>query len=171
MTQATLIKYAVIVLVCFGLGYATRNYMANAQTTKRDLAEVKELNTKLAAANQAIEARDTKNRELNGELNVLAFTSTRKQNEQLVENSALRTDLNVLRSLRLKGSSCPVATQTGQTSSSGVLVDATEVGISAETGQLVFDLRADIIADGAKIDYLQGYIRALGLDDPSKPIE
>lgn len=168
MTQANLIKYAVLFLIVFGMGYATRNYMANAETTRRDLAEVKSLNKQLADANLAIEARDKANREINTKLNNLAQKSTETYNAQVAENSALRTDLDVLRGMRLKGTSCPVQPKAVEASTPGSVVNAPEVWLSAETGQLVFDLRADILSDQAKLDYLQNYVRSLGLDDPSK---
>ncbi len=52
----------------------------------------------------------------------------------------------------------PDADSAGSTGSVG---DANKVKLSSEAGSTVLDIRAGIISDQAKIDYLQGYIREL----------
>lgn len=50
---------------------------------------------------------------------------------------------------------------TGSATGTGSMGDETKINLSANAGQSVLDIRAGIISDQAKIDYLQGYIRSL----------
>lgn len=76
---------------------------------------------------------------------------TEKLHASESENNRLRNELTTTnRKLRIKAK-CP-ATSTGSVGN-----DAS-VELSGASGQTVFDIRAGIIRDQAKVEYLQGYI-------------
>ncbi|GKX54086.1 endopeptidase [Leminorella grimontii] len=105
------------------------------------------LTAELKAANGTIEKMNAAQRHA-AELDKRV---TEKLHASESENDRLRSELTAAnKRLRIKAK-CP-ATSTGS------VVNDTAVELSQDAGRTVFDIRAEIIRDRAKIEYLQSYI-------------
>ena len=152
-----------VVFLAFVAGFYVRDYMADAQATKQLLAAEKEHRAEVEALLQDAITITKKNLELQDKITKLDKTHTRTLNEQINENSRLRTDLAVAQRMRLQGTSCPKVGSSDSTSSTG-MGDGASVELSPETRLLVWDLRESIIRDQAKLRYLQEERRTLTCD-------
>lgn len=152
-----------VVFLAFVAGFYVRDYMADAQATKQLLAAEKEHRAEVEALLQDAITITKKNLELQDKITELDKTHTRTLNEQINENSRLRTDLAVAQRMRLQGTSCPKVGSSDSTSSTG-MGDGASVELSPETRLLVWDLRESIIRDQAKLRYLQEERRTLTCD-------
>ena len=152
-----------VVFLAFVAGFYVRDYMADAQATKQLLAAEKEHRAEVEALLQDAITITKKNLELQDKITELDKTHTRTLNEQINENSRLRTDLAVSQRMRLQGTTCPKVGSSDSTSSTG-MGDGASVELSPETRLLVWDLRESIIRDQAKLRYLQEERRTLTCD-------
>ena len=152
-----------VVFLAFVAGFYVRDYMSNAQATKQLLAAEKEHRAEVEALLQDAITITKKNLELQDKITELDKTHTRTLNEQINENSRLRTDLAVSQRMRLQGTTCPKVGSSDSTSSTG-MGDGASVELSPETRLLVWDLRESIIRDQAKLRYLQEERRTLTCD-------
>ena len=152
-----------VVFLAFVAGFYVRDYMTDAQATKQLLAAEKEHRAEVEALLQDAITITKKNLELQDKITELDKTHTRTLNEQINENSRLRTDLAVSQRMRLQGTTCPKVGSSDSTSSTGV-GDGASVELSPETRLLVWDLRESIIRDQAKLRYLQEERRTLTCD-------
>ncbi|MGF7482719.1 lysis system i-spanin subunit Rz [Providencia sp. SP181] len=87
-----------------------------------------------------------------------------KLKHELNENDRLRRSL-ANGDKRLRFAKADLATcklSASRNTSSGSVDDGTEIRFSAEAGQLIYDIRAGIISDQAKLDYWQA--RAIKLE-------
>lgn len=142
--------------------------MAKTQSLAHELADQKANQEAQAAYLAQIEERDRKVHELQLALDQLDTQHTQELKHALDQNSTLRADLAVSQRMRLTGTSCPGQPASGQASSPSSLGDGAGVELSPATRQAVFDLRASLISDRAKLDYLQDYIRKVGLSPPNQ---
>ncbi|KGM27455.1 lysis protein [Photorhabdus luminescens] len=77
------------------------------------------------------------------------------------ENTALRTDLATGKR-RMRIASADLATcqlTSSRNPSASSMGNAAEIGLTAIAGRTIYDIRAGIISDQAKLDYLQHYVR------------
>lgn len=94
-----------------------------------------------------------------GELARIDAENQRKLADAEQENEALRRDVAAgNRRLRLLGDKLSSGNAAGGGACTGSVDDDTGVELSAAAGRTVFDIRAGIISDRAKIAYLQDYI-------------
>lgn len=92
-----------------------------------------------------------------GKLTALDKTHTEALNNAESENDTLRRQLTSgARRVYIRGN-CPVS-GTGKAHAPASMDNDTAVELSGTTGQTVFDLRAGIIRDQAKLKFLQQYI-------------
>lgn len=163
----------VLLIAIFFSGFGVRGYMAKADATKAALDHALAMNTALADYAKELKTVTDRNLELQGEIDTLGKTHTKALNEQLAQNSALRTDLAVAKRMRLQGTSCPRAPAGTNDSGAGSLGDGTPVELSEETRLLVWDLREDLLRDRGKLEYLQAWADRVmqtnpALDPPPK---
>lgn len=132
--------------------------------------KVSEQATQLTAQGEYLEQivqRDAKVAALQAGLAKLDSDKTKALNHELETNSALRSDLAVAKRMRLTGTTCPAGTApSGETHATSSMGDGAGIELSTETRYAVFDLRAGLVTDRAKLDYLQTYIRQNGLSPP-----
>lgn len=94
-----------------------------------------------------------------GELARIDAENQRKLADAEQENEALRRDVAAgNRRLRLLGDKLSSGNTASGGACTGSVGDDTGVELSAAAGRTVFDIRAGIISDRAKIAYLQDYI-------------
>jgi len=81
----------------------------------------------------------------------------------LAENEALVVDVdNGNRRVRIAAANLATCQLTaGQHTATGRVGNATQVELTAKAGRNVLDIRAGIISDQAKLDYLQEYVRSI----------
>ena len=88
---------------------------------------------------------------------------TGKLNDALEENNHLRDAVrDGTRRLRLTGAdiaTCELSA--GRNTGSGSVGDGTEIRLTEKAGWIIYDIRAGIISDQAKLDYLQDRVRTL----------
>ena len=147
-------------------GWGIRAYIAEHDAQKAQIAELEADKQEFADYISKTEERDRKIAELNATLTVLDSESSRKLHESTTKNARLAGDLAVAERMQLKGASCLKRPTAGQTPGTSSVVDVAEIFLGPETRRAVFELRGDLISDGAKVDYLQDYIRSLGLSPP-----
>lgn len=89
----------------------------------------------------------------------------RQKSEELAhaqaENDALSRDVAAgTRRVRIAAADLATCQLTaGRNTSAGAVGDAAQVELTAKAGRNILDIRAGIISDQAKLDYLQGYVR------------
>ena len=140
---------------------------------ERDISDLKEeqtreregwLKEKLAITTKAkldTDAAIARMKDAQGELARIDAENQRKLEDAEQENEALRRDVAAgNRRLRLLGDKLAHRGEhpAGGDTCTGSLGDDTGVELSAAAGRTVFDIRAGIISDRAKIAYLQDYI-------------
>lgn len=120
------------------------------------------LKEKLAITTKAkldTDAAIARMKDAQGELARIDAENQRKLEDAEQENEALRRDVAAgNRRLRLLGDKLSSGNAAGGGASTGSVGDDTGVELSAAAGRTVFDIRAGIISDRAKIAYLQDYI-------------
>lgn len=88
---------------------------------------------------------------------------TGKLNNALEENNRLRDSVrDGTKRLRLAGAdlaTCELSA--GRNTGSGSVGDGTEIRLTEKAGWIIYDIRAGIISDQAKLDYLQDRVRTL----------
>lgn len=167
--RSVLIVSLATLLLGLGTGYGIRSYTAQAQSTAHELAELQATHDAQTEYLQKIDERDAKAADLQGKLTQLDTDKTKALSDALKTNASLSSNLAVAQRMRLAGTTCsPGGTPSSEASSTGSVGDGGGVELSAETRRAVFDLRADILNDRAKIDYLQGYVQRLGLSPPEQ---
>lgn len=138
---------------------------------ERDISDLKEeqtreregwLKEKLAITTKAkldTDAAIARMKDAQGELARIDAENQRKLEDAELENEGLRRDVAAgARRLRLLGDKLSSGNAAGGGSCTGSVGDDTGVELSAAAGRTVFDIRAGIISDRAKIAYLQDYI-------------
>lgn len=138
---------------------------------ERDISDLKEeqtreregwLKEKLAITTKAkldTDAAIARMKDAQGELARIDAENQRKLADAEQENEALRRDVAAgNRRLRLLGDKLSSGNAAGGGACTGRVGDDTGVELSAAAGRTVFDIRAGIISDRAKIAYLQDYI-------------
>lgn len=138
---------------------------------ERDISDLKEahgkeredwLKEKLAITAKAkldTDAAIARMKDAQGELARIDAENQRKLADAEQENEALRSDVAAgNRRLRLLGDKLSSGNTAGGGACSGSVGDDTGVELSTAAGRTVFDIRAGIISDRAKIAYLQDYI-------------
>lgn len=138
---------------------------------ERDISDLKEeqsreregwLREKLAITAKAkleTDAAITRMKDAQDELALIDAENQRKLADAELENETLRRDVAAgNRRLRLLGDKLSSRNAAGGGACPGSVGDDTGVELSAAAGRTVFDIRAGIIADRAKIAYLQDYI-------------
>lgn len=160
-------------LLLFSLGFigglGVMTYVAHTHKLEAQVSDLTQANQLSKDYIAGIEERDKRNQELQNKLTDLDQRSTKALNEKLTQNDRLRADLATAQRMRLQGTSCPAQPAGDQTGTAGSVGDGAGIELSAETRHAVFDLRASILSDHGKLDYLQRYIRRLGLSPPAKP--
>lgn len=170
--KAKAIAALVLVAVIAGAG-ASAAWWVTTTSYERDIAELvaehgKEreawLKEKNAIATKAQQATDEAIERMRAAQSELARLDTEHQKELAdaeLENEGLRRDVAAgARRLRLLGSKLADSGghATGGDTCTGSVGDDAGVELSAAAGRAVFDLRAGIISDRAKIAYLQDYV-------------
>lgn len=97
------------------------------------------------------------------DLAALSQTAQEKLTHAQTENDALRADVaSGKRRVQFAKADLATCKRSATTvSGAGGVVDATTLELSADAGRNILDIRAGIISDQAKLDYLQSYIRIL----------
>lgn len=168
-TRSTLIASLVTLLLGLGIGYATRSYMAEKQELSRRVTEQKAMLVAQQGYLNQVAKRDAEVKALQDKLTLLDTEKTHDLQQASAANSVLRNDLAVAQRMRLTGTTCPAQRTTpGETSSASSVGDGTGIELSATTRQAVFDLRTSLLEDRAKLEYLQGYLRQVGLAPPNQ---
>lgn len=125
---------------------ASHDRQLNAITTKAQQDTAEAMTRMKAAQDAAAELDKQKTQEL--------------ANAQ-AENDRLRADVAAgTRRVRIAAANlatCQLSASRG--ASTGGVGDGAEVELSNEAGSAILDIRAGIISDQAKLDYLQGYVR------------
>lgn len=102
---------------------------------------------------------------LEARLGILDTTSTEKLTYAQDENDRLRREYSIAdderKRLRIDVKIARADAIVSATTSPGRLGDATSVELSGAAGRAVWDIRAGMISNRAKIEYLQGYIQAI----------
>lgn len=138
---------------------------------ERDISDLKEeqtreregwLKEKLAITTKAkldTDAAIVRMKDAQGELARIDAENQRKLEDAELENEGLRRDVAAgARRLRLLGDKLSSGNAAGGGACTCSVGDDTGVELSAAAGRTVFDIRAGIISDRAKIAYLQDYI-------------
>ena len=134
----------VAIAAFFVLGLSLRNSWLENESLKRDKTA---LIVQLDEAYESILFMQAKQKE-SAEIDIRV---TKELTDAENKNDLLRTELaTATRKLRIKAN-CPAT-------SSGSMGNDSSVELSNATGQSVLDIRAGIIRDRAKIDYLQNFI-------------
>ena len=134
----------VAIAAFFVLGLSLRNSRLENENLKKDKTA---LIVQLDEAYASISFMRAKQKET-AEIDIRV---TKELTDAEKKNDLLRTELaTATRKLRIKAN-CPAT-------SSGSMGDDFSVELSPAVGQSVLDIRAGIIRDRAKIDYLQNYI-------------
>jgi prophage endopeptidase len=167
--RSTLIGSLIALCLGLGTGYAVRSYMAQKDALAHQASEQQAALDADATYLAKLSTRDAAVKDLQNQLTQLDTEKTDALNAAIQTNDSLRGDLAVAQRMRLTGTTCPTwpATVREAGSASSVGHD-TWVGLSAQTRYAVFDLRAGIVSDRAKLDYLQRYIRQVGLSPPAQ---
>lgn len=139
-------------------------YEADIATLKEEQGREREgwLKEKLAITTKAkldTDAAIARMKDAQGELARIDAENQRKLADAEQENEALRRDVAAgNRRLRLLGDKLSSGNTASGGACTGSVGDDTGVELSAAAGRTVFDIRAGIISDRAKIAYLQDYI-------------
>ncbi|EAW9328467.1 lysis protein [Salmonella enterica subsp. enterica] len=141
---------ASLLIVAAALGWATSHYHGNAVKYK-DQRDTATHNLKLA--NETISDMQTRQRDVAA----LDAKYTKELADAQTRNTDLQRRLAAGGRVRVEGR-CSVPTQT-ETASASRVGNAATVELSPGAGQNVFNIRAGIISDQAKLKYLQEYIR------------
>jgi len=127
--------------------------LAHTQALKtlsdKALADLSLANQRANQANAAIAALDIQHQ------SELAHVLT--ENQKLVTDVAAGTRRVLIATADL--ATCQLRKAAG--SSAGSMGNATQVELTRTAGQNILDIRAGIIADQAKLEYLQGYIKSI----------
>ncbi|WP_422791725.1 lysis system i-spanin subunit Rz [Rouxiella sp. Mn2063] len=117
-----------------------------AQINQEKIAEINAANARVNASQQAAAALDTQ--------------YTKELADALAKNESLKSDVATgAQRMRIAVTKLANCHPSGNDhSSTRGLGDATEVELTAETGRNILDIRAGIISDQAKVDYLQHYV-------------
>ena len=101
--------------------------------------------------------------DLQSRLADLDSQSTQDLQNAQKDNAALRNDVAAgkRRVLIAQSKLADCQRPSGNTASTGSMVNAASLGLTAEAGATVYDIRTGITEDQAKIRYLQDYIRQL----------
>jgi len=117
-----------------------------AKINQEKIAEINAANARAKASQQAAATLDSQ--------------YTKELTDALAKNESLKSDITTgaqrMRIAVTKLANC-YSSGNDHSSTSG-LGDATEVELTAETGRNILDIRAGIISDQAKVDYLQRYV-------------
>lgn len=158
-------KYIAIAAAIFAVGFGTAWLL---RTNTIDGMKTTYANQKTEAAQQYSKQLKTANdysETLKVQINDLNVSSTNQLQAQLVENERLRTSLNAANATKrmfLKGTTCPKqSTSSTSNTTTRQSNDDGSIELSPATRQLVSDLRASLITDTAKVNYLQAYIKNL----------
>lgn len=160
--RISLFPYFVLGALLLGLatGYYVRDLRADRDTAA---ALAKQANTHaqaLALHAEDLEDMNQQNAALRDRIATLDTDHTDQRNAYLEENARLRGDVAVAQRMRLQGTTCHAAPAQGDPAGAGSVGDAAGIELSGETRLAVWDLRAALIADRAKVNYLQDYIRS-----------
>lgn len=148
-------KYLLFLLLLFGLlsSWVAEYYQQNFKRTEKDLADARSIVNQQINTIILMQERQQKLEELDHK-HTEALNAAEYKNDDLRRQLAAGT-----RRMYVQGKcSVPV---TGKYTGSGSVGDAAAVELSADTGRNVLDIRAGIISDQVKINYLQGYIRQM----------
>lgn len=163
--QYKLIAAGVALALALAVGWAVNGW--------RLAAAISDLNAEHAAYREAISreyaaklvALSDEQKALQDRLASLDATSTEKLTDAQQENERLRRLYgaadNERKRLRIEVRVARADAVVSETTSAGSVGDATSVELSAAAGQSVWDIRAGMIEDKAKLEYLQGYVRSL----------
>lgn len=166
--QYKLLAQVIFLALVFLAGFLVRGYIAGRDELAAQVASQAAENKRLAEYTGKFQALTNRFNEVQSKLHTIDTDHTEVLNAKLEENSVLRGDLAVARRMRLQGTVCPRLPAATQDAAAGSVGDATGVELSEETRQAVFDLRGDLIRDREKIDYLQAYLREVGLAPPAE---
>lgn len=162
-TSASTFLFAIAVGAGVAIGAFGNNLVKSNQISELKLTQANELK---AISDKAAENLSKAIDGLNGvQASVAALDKkiTGELTDALQENEALRRSVasgNSRVQLDAKAvTNCKPDTDSA--TGTGSMGDATKIDLTANAGQSVLDIRAGIISDQAKIDYLQGYIRSL----------
>ncbi len=150
---------------CFGAGIAwfiTSNSL-HAEIARLNSIHAEEMRSASDAVAKSASESIARVNALQSELTRLDTESTQELSNAQKANTALRNDVATgKRRVLIAESKLSTCSRTADASSgAGSVGDAAQVGLSAETGSDIYDIRSGIISDQAKVDYLQGYIRQL----------
>lgn len=160
---STVWPYAAFLIIGAMVGWFIENNRSTAKIERLNsihASEIKSITDKAASDMAESVARIN---QLQSGLSALDAKSTQELQNAQKDNASLRDDVSSGKRRVLIAQSKLTACQrtSGQATSTGSMGDAAKVGLTAEAGRDVYDIRSGIISDQAKIDYLQGYIRKL----------
>jgi len=161
--QSKFIALCVTLLLAFGTGFGVRSYMASKEKLQLENANLVQDKAEFKDYIAKAETQTEKYNQLQVRLYALDTAASKDLNEQLSENDRLRGDLATAQRMRLQGARCVANPAGSQDATAGGLGDGATVELSGETRQAVLDLRGDLLRDRGKLNYLQGYVRGLGL--------
>lgn len=170
--KAKAISYLVLVAVIAGAGasaawwFTKTAYEADIAQLKEDQSKEREgwLKEKLAVTTKAktdTDAAIARMKDAQAALARIDAENQRKLENAEAENETLRRDVAAgFKRLRLLGAQLAKRGEhpAGGGACPGSVGDDTGVELSADAGRAVFDIRAGIISDRAKIAYLQDYV-------------
>ncbi len=155
--------YAAFLLIGAMVGWFITDNLATAKIDRLNSIHAQEIKSISDKATSEMAESVNRINSLQAELSGLDAKSTQELQNAQKDNTALRDDVAAgKRRVLIAQSKLATCQRTASASAStGSVGDAAEVGLTAEAGRDVYDIRSGIISDQAKIDYLQGYIRNL----------
>lgn len=158
-----LFPYLMAGLLSLSLGcWLTSNYYGE-KIAKVELANSQQMKAiSDEAANQLSQQAD-KVAKAQNEISIISAKAQKDLDNAQAENETLRRDVAAGTSkLYIKSEALATCTRkTVRLSRAGKLVDATAFELTGKAGSDILDLRAGIIADRAKLNYLQHYVSLL----------
>ncbi len=140
-------------------------YQAQNMRFERKISDIKAANDRQLAAITAKTQQDTADamqrmKDAQASAAALDKKITQDLANAKAENDRLRADV-AAGTRRVRIAAANLATcqlSAGRGASTGGVGDGTEIELTPAAGQNILDIRAGIISDQAKLDYLQGYV-------------
>lgn len=156
---------AVVFGLAFASGWLVQGWRQGEQLAEQAWAHETQLRLTAEANAEVILRQQAQRHDLDRRLAALDTRSTQELSDALSENDRLR-DLygaadDERRRLRIEVRVARADATVSAATNAGSLGDATSVELSPAAGSAVWDIRAGMINDRAKLEYLQEWARAL----------
>ena len=162
--QRLIAKWVFILLLFVGTffgGFYVRGYVADHDATVAQLELEKKHGAAVKEYLEKVDARDTQIALLQEQAYAKDVVHTKALNDAQAKNTALAGDLVVARRMRFNGAACPKQPTSTVPAEAGSLGDGAGVELTAAARQDVFNIRAGILTDQAKVRYLHDYSNTL----------